>query len=311
MSTTTKIEWTDTTGSPWLGCTKVSEGCAHCYLPRQTPLRVLGLKLGQPRHRCTSFRIGVIALNSKAQREGRRIRIFPSLCDWLDPEVPVEWLADFLDTIRLTPALDWQLLTKRPEWWRQRLDAALANGCGSTPNCSRSTVDWILEWIGGRPPENVWIGWTAENQARADERTPHGLKIPARVRFVSVEPMLGPVVLGPRAMAGAGTFRQMEGIHWVICGGESGPGARPMHPDWARSLRDQCAAAHVPFFFKQWGEWAPMPPERCDRVVEHRALITGTAPNRSGAMLWRVGKRPAGRLLDGREHNEFPEVCHA
>lgn len=301
MSTTTKIEWTDTTLSPWLGCSPVSEGCAHCYLPRQTPLRVLGLKLGQPRYRCTSFRIGAIALNAKAQREGRRIRIFPSLCDWLDPEVPVEWLADFLDTIRLTPALDWQLLTKRPgNFWSR-----MANVTNLGSSYRSGLDDFARSWLNGEPPANVWIGWTAENQARADERTPHGLKIPAVVRFVSVEPMLGPVVLF-RGFHVIDRFRGIvlggRGIHWVICGGESGPQARPMHPDWARSLRDQCAAAKVPFFFKQWGEWAPAG----TRIVEGKEMVM-----MGGEAFYRVGKRAAGRLLDGCEHNEFPEVRHA
>lgn len=296
MSTTTKIEWTDSTGSPWLGCTKVSEGCAHCYLPRQTPLRVHGIKLGagQPRHRATSFRIGVIALNAKAQREGRRVRIFPSLCDWLDPEVPAEWLADFLDTIRLTPALDWQLLTKRPELWGQQMLRAAGNVYGVRSATYIAQAEWITNWREGSAPANVWIGWTAENQARADERTPHGRKIPARVRFVSVEPMLGPVDL--RTWLGS---ERPEPIQWVICGGESGPGARPMHPDWARSLRDQCAAAHVPFFFKQWGEWWPAG----SRIIEGKEMVM-----MGGEAFYRSGKRAAGRLLDGREYNEFPEV---
>ena len=296
MSTNTKIEWTDTTGSPWLGCTKVSEGCAHCYLPRQTPLRVHGIKLGagQPRHRATSFRIGVIALNAKAQREGRRVRIFPSLCDWLDPEVPAEWLADFLDTIRLTPALDWQLLTKRPENFWSRM--ANVTNLGSS---YRSGLDGFTRgWLNNEPPSNVWIGWTAENQVRADERMAHGLKIPARVRFVSVEPMLGPVRIDFSVRIKEESCTRSP-IDWVICGGESGPGARPMHPDWARSLRDQCAVAKVPFFFKQWGEWAPAG----TRIVEGKEMVM-----MGGEAFYRSGKRAAGRLLDGREHSEFPEV---
>lgn len=319
MSEQTTIEWTGATLSPWCGCTQVSEGCAHCYVPRTPPARVNGVKLGagQPRYRVKSFRTQACALNRKAEREGRRIRVFPSLCDWLDPEVPVEWLADFLDVIRITSALDWQLLTKRPVLWSRQVDRQVLLGLEIRKEPETAELRaWLADWLGGTPPANVWIGWTAENQARADERTPHGLNIPAVVRFVSVEPMLGPVVLGPRAMAGAGTFRQMEGIHWVICGGESGPGARPMHPDWARWLRDQCAAAGVPFFFKQWGEWAPIdqPWEQDDprpRAVNEQWLNVAGGCGYHGEAVWRmrrVGKQLAGRLLDGREHNEVPEV---
>ncbi|HLP26738.1 MAG TPA: DUF5131 family protein, partial [Acidobacteriota bacterium] len=151
MSATTTIEWTDATASPWLGCTKVSEGCADCYLPRQTPLRVHGIKLGagEPRHRATSFRIGMVALNNKAVREGRRIRVFPSLCDWLDPEVPVEWLADFLDLIRLTPALDWQLLTKRPQWWGQQMIKAAGYVYAVRSASYLEQAAWITSWCNG------------------------------------------------------------------------------------------------------------------------------------------------------------------
>jgi protein gp37 len=133
-------------------------------------------------------------------------------------------------------------------------------------------------WLNGMAPHNVWLGTTVEDQARADER------IPAEVRFLSCEPLLGPVNLGLlRSPAGGRGY-----VDWVICGGESGPGARPMHPDWARSLRDQCQAAGVAFLFKQWGEWA-------------WAFSADGRPSMS-----RVGKHAAGRLLDGREHNEFP-----
>lgn len=302
MSASTKIEWTNASLSPWCGCTQVSEGCAHCYVTRTPPARVNGVKLGagQPRYRLKTFRAQAFALNRKAEREGRHIRVFPSLCDWLDPEVPWEWLAELLDVIRLTPWLDWQLLTKRPVLWSRQIDrqVLLSLEMRKEPETADLRA-WLTAWLGGTPPANVWIGWTAETQARADERTPALLQIPAVVRFVSVEPMLGPVdlMLSSYGVDEDGKIRCRCGsncgvcsswkaaINWVICGGESGPGARPMHPDWARSLRDQCAAAGVPFFFKQWGEWIP------------------TAPP------VRVGKQLAGRQLDGREHNEIPEVC--
>ena len=136
-----------------------------------------------------------------------------------------------------------------------------------------------------RSADHVWLGVSVENQEQADKRIPELLKVPARVCFLSCEPLLGPVNLG----------FSLARIDWVIAGGESGPGARPMHPDWARGLRDQCQAAGVPFFFKQWGD-----------------VVYQTSTNGNGSLTWtqpyRIGKKAAGRLLDGREWNEMPEV---
>lgn len=150
------------------------------------------------------------------------------------------------------------------------------------------------------PLPNVWIGVSVEDQARADERIPLLLETPAAVRWVSAEPLLGRVDL--RAM-------KRDGLDWVVAGGESGPGARPMHPDWARSLRDQCVATGIPYFFKQWGEWVPAPEEM--NYAEAAALACRLnrefEPWSSGHTVIRVGKRKAGRLLDGREWNEYPE----
>jgi len=289
MGTTTGINWADSTASPWTVCTPVSEGCDNCYA------RTLALRYGWsqdwgagvPRHRFSGFERAALAMERKAAagwfrecpacgwrggiRHGhngkatntcgcgvggvvKHPRVFPSLCDWLDPEAPVEWLADLLDVIRRTPHLDWMQLTKRPGVWMARMFAALGCACVETANM-------IHSWLDGSPPANVWIGATAENQAAADERVPELLRIPARVRFLSVEQMLGPVMLSERALSkgwcGCGDCARKESgfpcrsplprIDWVICGGESGPNARPMHPDWVRSLRDQCAAAGVPF----------------------------------------------------------------
>jgi protein gp37 len=165
------------------------------------------------------------------------------------------------------------------------------------------------------PLPNVWLGTSAEDQQRADERIPLLLQTPAAVRFVSLEPLLGPIDL--MSIEAPETRNVLD---WVICGGESGPHARPMHPDWARSLRDQCAAAGVPFFFKQWGEWRPPGPTSEYDTGGHvpglpRALIISqdgtvhhfgeTAGDGAKSML-RVGKRAAGRLLDGKEHNAMP-----
>ena len=198
---------------------------------------------------------------------------------------------------------------------------------------------WIEQWLAGNPPPNVWLGATVVNQAEADRDIPKLLDVPARVRFLSMEPLLGPVdlthieVFGGDAeiypLKGTTDCVDEEGaptadvpaLDWVIVGGESGPNARPMHPDWARSIRDQCAAAGVPFFFKQWGEWRPM---------THADLTTLPASTPMGAVklsgdflrpfcendapfarMVRVGKKAAGRLLDGRTHDGFPATQDA
>ncbi|HAZ21100.1 MAG TPA: hypothetical protein DCY84_01880 [Firmicutes bacterium] len=176
------------------------------------------------------------------------------------------------------------------------------------------------------PLSNVWLGVTAENQQTADERIPLLLQTPAAVRFASVEPMLGEVDLSEwlspwhiETLIGMDHDPRCDGscrycpipvpveefvpdppmLDWVICGGESGPSARPMHPDWARSLRDQCQDAGVPFFFKQWGEWYP---DRKGIYEQSDSVLFGNT------VVHRIGKNGAGRLLDGVEHNEFPEV---
>lgn len=201
----------------------------------------------------------------------------------------------------------------------------------------------------GFPPKNVWLGVSVENQETADARIPDLLATPAAVRFVSYEPALGAVDFGPYLEAidfhalgvmddplaatliaqsvRDGSGDAVRGLHWIICGGESGPGARPMHPDWARSVRDQCQAAGVSFFFKQWGAWLPLGPtggaegeyddEAIAEATNHQHQCGFVEPN--GKFNWkevrhprawmvrRVGKKPAGRLLDGREWNEMPE----
>lgn len=253
-----------------------------------------------------------------------RPRVFcASLADWLDDEVPIEWLADLLDLIRRTPNLDWLLLTKRPQNWAGRIEKARRYASMDAPiaddtererdRLSRhQLICWLLDWENGKPPANVWIGTSVEDQVRADERIPLLLQIPAKVRFLSMEPLLGAVTL-PASMimkqggsVADGVAWHLFGIHWVIVGGESGPHARPMHPDWARSLRDQCKAAGVAFHFKQWGEWAGhyYPENGVVHVRKDGSL--GDYPLVDSWSMKRVGKHAAGRLLDGVEHNCFP-----
>lgn len=284
----TTIGWPDHTCNPWLGCTKVSPGCEHCYAETWGLRFGVAWGPGQPRKRTSAaYWRQPLAWNRAAAPDTTlehpwfppRPRVFcGSLMDWLDPEVPVEWLADLLNLIRRTPNLDWLLLTKRPQNWAKRLCDVIAY-LAMKSNAGGDTAVWCYKWrIHGEAPPNIWVGTTVEDQQRADERIPELLQIPAKVRFLSVEPMLGPVNLDKAFMCRTGRVVRMrqemgieQAISWVICGGESGPHARPMHPDWARSLRGQCNAAGVPFFYKQAG-----------------------------------GYYKGGSLLDGREWKEFP-----
>lgn len=282
MSSTTSIEWCDASLSPWEGCTKVSEGCAHCYAEardrRHLIEKVSHWGPGAPRRVVKGFADNARALNRRAEREVRRLRVFPSVMDPFDAEVAIERFVEFLDVIRTTPNLDWLLLTKRPELWRERMHGALA--LLSEPGCTDleglALFEWVSHWLAGTPPQNVWSGTSVENQKWADIRVPHLLAIPAVIRFLSVEPMLGAVDgtdigsatrssahLSTNALDGSiHRLRRMIGwpdarrcVHWVICGGESGRHCRPMQVEWACMLRDQCEAARVPFFMKQLGGW--------------------------------------------------------
>jgi protein gp37 len=213
------------------------------------------------------------------------------------------------------------LLTKRPERMKEIMthDTIAADvWLQTSTGVSASPLVW--------PLPNVWLGVTAENQEYVSKRVPVLLQIPAAARFVSVEPMLGPVDLESiqfdrntqmNILEGCGVSSRAGGqmipnafcepLNWVICGGESGPGARPMHPDWVRDLRDQCQAAGVPFLFKQWGEYChpdQMPPETYRQVDAAHNLSGHGNYNQP----WRVGKNKAGRLLDGQGWNQFPEV---
>lgn len=318
MGASTHIQWCDMTFNPWIGCTKVSPGCAHCYAERDFDLRkhIAKWGAGQLRHRTSAeYWRQPLRWQRTAARYARELeitgrvtdesgdvivwhrpRVFvASLADVFDPEVPAEWRRDLFFLITQCHSLDFLLLTKRPHLVEQQLKEI------STGPVAHWDLwgDWQL--AGGLP--NVWLGTTVEDQARADERIPALLSIPARMRFLSCEPLLGPVDLS----FGNPKWRTFESyhaeIHWVICGGESGPQAWPMHPDWARSLRDQCAAVSVPFLFKQWGEWSPR-----ELVEDTRQDSTLKFFPNLEMTFARVGKHGAGRLLDGREHNEFPEV---
>jgi protein gp37 len=222
MSEITGIEWTDHTLNWWIGCTEVSPGCDECYAKKLAE-RYGWAKWGkgEPRYLTSEEnRRQPFKWNRQAEVEGRRHRVFcASLADDFDSEIPQTWRDELFDTIRATPWLDWQLLTKRPHNIKSMLPP-----------------DWGCGW------PNVWLGTTVENNDyrwRIDEL----LKVEATIHFLSCEPLLGPIDLGP----------WLDCLDWVIVGGESGRKVRLMHPDWARQLRNQCQQADVAFFFKQAG----------------------------------------------------------
>jgi protein gp37 len=355
MGTSTKIPWTDATWNPVTGCTPISRGCDHCYARRMA--RRLAGRAGYPEGDGFAVTLHDDRLDEPLNwRTPRRVFVC-SMGDLFHEDVPDRVIEDIFGVMALTPHLTYQVLTKRPvrmaEWIRTHSHGECVAGVvdrladfGQHPHRFSRQVEQIdagWPW----PLPNVWLGVTAEDQERADERIPLLLQTPARVRFVSCEPLLGPVNLQrwlrlyghdgpPCCTERLGWHRLGEhktakpDLDWVIAGGESGSGARPMHPDWARSLRDQCAAAEVPFFFKQWGEWLP------DSEAHARGLANGhhdpsifKAPfgtlgtddqwkpdtysqlyakvMPSPECMYRVGTKRAGDLLDGKQHKEFPE----
>jgi protein gp37 len=316
MAENSGIEWTDHTFNPWWGCQKVSPGCSNCYA--ETLSKRFGKNIWGPPH-ATDRRIfgdkhwhEPVKWNARAQREGRRSRVFcASMADVFEdhPQVGRERRRLF-ELIEATPHLDWQLLTKRPE-----------NVRGMVPEL------WNLRgW-----PINVWIGTSVEDQQRADERIPALIDTPATVRFLSCEPLLGAVDLtrwldARWRCSGCGEFwsgphqdvcpscartgywtGSVPRLHWVIVGGESGPAARPMHTSWPESLRVQCQDAGVPYFFKQHGAWAPVMSAEATHAVELDGTVVNIARGSQCAQpIAKVGKHAAGRELDGRTWDEMP-----
>lgn len=316
MSKNTKIEWCDHTFNPWEGCQKVSPGCDHCYAETRNARFGGGTAVNwgpdAPR-RLTSLANWAQPLrwNKEAERLGVRYRVFcASLADVFDNAVPVHWRIELMHLMLQTPRLDWLLLTKRIGNAHNMLDVAFR-----AVHAQRET------WANNVPP-NVCIGATITSQAEADRDIPKLLAVPAAKRFLSMEPLLGPVDLTnvPMPESGHGhheyspiitgnALKRFDAskpkIDWVIVGGESGPNARPMHPAWARSLRDQCQAAGVPFLFKQWGEWIPADQSAAAREANGFGPIRGFE-HLDNQRMHLVGKKAAGRLLDCREWNEVP-----
>lgn len=352
MSTNTKIEWTDRVWNPTTGCTRVSSGCDFCYAVRTT-------------HRFAMMKPkvygGLTVLNNKGERHfNGTVRCLPerlpdplhwrkpcrvfvnSMSDLFHKDVPFEFIDKVFAVMALCPQHVFQILTKRPErmeeyllWIDPRMTVGDTDRVDRVARAARQRYGESMIFL---PLSNVWLGTSIEDQATADERIPHLLRCPAAVRFLSVEPMLGPIenitrwIELAKNIHGDGPFAyihappgvycaesnprgalsvraQPEGllgvkpsefrrIDWVICGGESGPGARPVHPEWVRSIRDQCHAPGVPFFFKQWGEFAPQ--ENLRSVYGSTKMVDG---------MYRIGKKAAGAMLDGREWREYPETA--
>lgn len=305
MGENTKIEWADHTFNPWVGCEKISPACAHCYAATWAN-RAGNPELWEGQRRRTTAENWKLPLkwNKAARAAGVRARVFcASLADVFDNAVPAEWRFDLFSLIAFTPHLDWLLLTKRIGNARSMMDDIAVRVM------HRPRGEWA-------PMPNVWLGATIANQEEADRDIPKLLATPARIRFLSIEPMLGPVDVSPWLSYGArgvgmggfkcsGEYRFPAHVDWVICGGESGPGARPMYLRWVQALRDQCAAVGVPFLFKQWGEWIPAGQPYL-AAPQHPPVREFGYDEEGHHRLHRIGKHAAGRLLDGIEHNGFP-----
>jgi len=386
----TKIEWTQrpgTKGETWNPiraknkatggtghfCTKVSAGCQNCYAADfQKRFKNPARYAAQDAEQVDLFLDETVLMQPLRWKKPRTIFVC-SMTDLFYEGHPIEWIWNVWAVMALAPQHTFIVLTKRISY----ANTALVNRLHMGDPAICKAINQIPAFLGNRkgalemPLPNVWIGTSVEDQATADHRIPHLLNTPAVVRFISAEPLLGPLQIerwlniawqcsGCRGYF-SGTWQRTcpdcgktnywcgshkfngrkrdknpirppqsgQGLDWVICGGESGHKARPMHPDWARSLRDQCKASSVPFFFKQWGAWIPQigakndisdnpeiskyvwkewnPDERkwedwpypmwCDDLDPEQSVI-------------KVGKKAAGRELDGQQHNDYPGKSH-
>ena len=382
-----KIEWTNETWNPIVGCSIVSHGCTNCYAMKMAARieKMSGHPMAQHVKVQTHYagttqpsKAGAVWTGKVARapdhiltaplrwKRGRKVFV-NSMGDLFHESIPDEWIDKVFAVMALSPQHPFQVLTKRADRMRRylnadylteriiehvgRLDLSGATGHG-IPNGlfgvyedgSNDGTVAFARW----PLPNVWLGVSTERQQEADERIPLLLQTPAAVRFISAEPLLGPIDLTfirhlkkPPAHIPNAHINALNGyidngtrtnLDWIIVGGESGPNARPMHPQWARDLRDQCAEAGVPFFFKQWGEYLPVgqslpgygtihgaSQSRPGRMKLHYGGTPQQAPEHAfaergvafasladGRLTFRVGKKAAGRLLDGKEHSEFP-----
>lgn len=279
MAENSKIEWTHHTFNPWWGCSKVSPACENCYAElwaKRMGHQIWGAKSPRRFFSDAHWR-GPIAWNEEARSLKTRKRVFcASMADVFEKRAELDSQRERLwRLIDETPWLDWLLLTKRPE-----------------------NVEKLVPWTDGTWPKNVWLGTTVENQHYADKRLPHLLRCDAHVRFLSCEPLLGPLDLEPWINRPG-----LNSIDWVIAGGESGPGARPMHPDWVNGLLDTCREAKIPFHFKQWGHWVPA----AGAIESGRKMLIEISQERPVEMV-RLPKKEAGRILAGRTWDGLPKT---
>lgn len=333
MSVGSTIEWTEATWNPVVGCQYVSEGCRNCYAASMTRrLEAMGRPqyagLVGPKHFNGTVRTVPEALELPLRwRKPRRVFV-NSMSDLFHPDVPFDFVDQVFAVMALCPQHIFQILTKRPERMAEYMTGFVSNIHTRSHRVylelgrllARKTVTGPT--TKGWPPPNVWLMTSCENQPTLEERVPRLLKCLAAVRGLSLEPLLGPIdcshwvfnrrrvirklMYGPAALnEDQADSHVAHTVDWVIVGGESGPGARPMHPDWVRSIRDQCVAAGVPFFFKQWGEWAPHTLDSPLMNISGREPMVDLAGD---TIMRRVGKKKAGRVLDGRTWDEFPEM---
>lgn len=305
MSATTGIEWTDATWNPVTGCTKVSAGCDHCYAETFAERW-----RGTPGHYFENgfdvqLRPDKLDLPMK-WRKPKRIFV-NSMSDLFHDDVPGDYIVDVFAVMAMAKQHTFQVLTKR----HGRMRSVLSNPLFVEEMATRLEIlnypdVCTTQW----PLPNVWLGVSTEDQKRADLRIPALLDTPAAVRFISAEPLLGPIDLHRTRPHSCDEHGRdicppwlIQGLDWVIVGGESGRGARPMNPDWARSLRDQCTAAGVSFLFKQWGEWVAEDQSPEDIILPGKSTRHwgDDAPG-----VYKVGKKAAGRELDGRTWDEYP-----
>lgn len=317
MADHSTIEWTQASWNFIDGCTRISDGCDHCYIERTPPFRMAHRHFDKPGiGGTTGVRLHSDKLGLPMKwRKPRRI-FTNSLGDLFHEAVPDQFIAEAFAVMVLAPQHTYQVLTKRHARMRSLLGGAKTNGFlhliadAILARGYRTSFAW--------PLPQVWLGVSVENQQWADIRIPALLDTPAAVRWLSCEPLLGAVDLAAHLdrMEHKGSEHSADvggidwygpRIGWVVAGGESGPGARPMHPAWARTLRDQCASAGVPYFFKQWGEHVTVDQMTVDTFRAWDAAH-GSDVYRDDVQ-WQVGKKAAGRVLDGRTHDEYPTTA--
>lgn len=340
----TKIEWTEETWNPVLGCDKISEGCKNCYAIKTAWIRQHNSKMaerfsglvekteaGKLNWTGKINLLGMDVLTKPLRKKKPTMYFVNSMSDLFHEDVPFSFIDRVFAIMKACPQHTFQILTKRP----QRMAEYFT---GNTPQAiDDATIQLMEDGVGigtsvclvqmngveGWPLPNVWMGVSVENQKAADERIQYLNFIPAAVKFLSIEPLLGPVDLLKEYPVGKGTVAFGALVDWVIVGGESGHHASPMHPDWVRSIRRDCRLADIPFFFKQWGEWREVTESDLydtskGRTAKNPAFIVSydgsvhcyknEFTSESGVIMIKVGKSYTGRLLDGQLHDEFPVV---